>query len=78
MKKVGIVILIVGLIFTVFTGLSFVTIDKVSAFEKLSISANNSHTLSWSPVIGSVTMVIGVAFYLIGVTKSQTLPGPTS
>jgi hypothetical protein len=69
MKKAGIIILIAGLLITVFTGLDFVTINRAGAIGKFGISIN--HSLSWSPVIGSIMMVFGVAIYLLGITQSQ-------
>jgi hypothetical protein len=70
MKKAGLVILILGLLVTMFTGLNFVTREKVVDIGELEISANKSHSLSWSPVIGIVMMAIGAGFYLLG-SKNQ-------
>ena len=69
MKKAGIIILIIGLIVTMVTGLSFVTREKVVDIGKLEITANKKHSLSWSPVAGVVMMVVGAGIYLIGRKK---------
>lgn len=69
MKKAGVIILIVGLIVTVFTGLKFVTKEKVVDLGKLEISADKSHSLSWSPVMGLLIMVIGAGAYMVGIKK---------
>jgi hypothetical protein len=70
MKKAGIIILILGLLVTMFTGLNFVTREKVVDIGELEIHANKNHSLSWSPVIGVVMMAIGAGFYLLG-SKNQ-------
>jgi hypothetical protein len=70
MKKAGIIILIVGLAVTLFTGLTFVTKEKVVDIGALEISANKNHSLSWSPVIGVVMMAIGACFYMVS-TKNK-------
>jgi hypothetical protein len=70
MKKAGIIILMLGLLVTMFTGLSFVTREKVVDIGELEISANKNHSLSWSPVVGVVMMAIGAGFYLLG-NKNQ-------
>ena len=69
MKNAGIIILIIGLVVTIVTGLSFVTREKVVDLGKLEIKANKKHSLSWSPVVGVVMMAIGAGVYLIGTKK---------
>ena len=69
MKNAGIIILIIGLVVTIVTGLSFVTREKVVDIGKLEIKANKKHSLSWSPVVGVVMMTIGAGVYLIGTKK---------
>jgi hypothetical protein len=64
MRKAGIIILIIGLVVTIVTGLSFVTREKVVDIGKLEISANKKHSLSWSPVVGVVMMTIGAGIYV--------------
>jgi hypothetical protein len=73
MKKAGVIILIIGLAVTMFTGLNFVTSSEKKGVEKLSISFKNNYALSWSPVIGSVVMVIGAAFFAIGIKVKDRL-----
>jgi hypothetical protein len=69
MKKVGIIILIIGLVVTIVTGLSFVTKEKVVDIGKLEISADKKHSVSWSPVVGVLTMAIGAGAYMVGTKK---------
>ena len=69
MKKAGIIILMIGLVVTIVTGLTFVTREKVIDVGKLEINANKKHSLSWSPVVGVVMMTIGAGVYLTGTKK---------
>ncbi len=69
MKKAGIIILIIGLVVTIVTGLTFVTREKVVDIGKLEINAEKKHSLSWSPVVGVVMMTIGAGVYLTGTKK---------
>jgi hypothetical protein len=64
MKKAGIIILIVGLAFILFTGMTFVTRKKVVDIGKLEISAKRNHSLSWSPIIGVIMVAVGACLYL--------------
>lgn len=69
MKKTGIIILIIGLVVTMITGFSFITREKVVDIGKFEIKANKKHSLSWSPVVGAVMMVVGAGVYLVGTKK---------
>lgn len=69
MKKIGVIILAIGLVITMVTGLSFVTREKVIDIGELEISANKKHSLSWSPIIGVVVMAIGAGVYMVGTKK---------
>ena len=59
MKKVGIIILIIGLALTIFTTFSYFTREKIIDIGELEISADKPHRLNWSPLIGIAVMGIG-------------------
>jgi hypothetical protein len=64
MKKAGIVIVIAGLLITIFTGFKFVTKEKVVDIGSLEISRDKNHFLNWSPLLGVAVMVFGgVVFF---------------
>lgn len=69
MKKTGIIILIIGLLATVFTGFSFVTREKVVDLGELEIKANKNHALAWEPVLGLAIMITGGVIYALGSKK---------
>ncbi|MDZ7606474.1 MAG: hypothetical protein U5K79_13005 [Cyclobacteriaceae bacterium] len=66
MKNAGILLLIVGLAFTLFTGFNFITKKKVVDIGELEISANQNHFVSWSPILGIAMMAAGAGLYLYG------------
>jgi hypothetical protein len=66
MKRAGLIILIIGLLITVFTGFNFITREKVVDLGELEITQNKNHGMTWSPMIGVVVMVIGGGIYLMG------------
>lgn len=70
MKKIGIIIIAIGLVITIVTGFNYVTREKVVDIGELEISRNKNHKLNWSPVVGVVVMVIGGGFFLFGLKKS--------
>jgi hypothetical protein len=71
MKKAGIVIVIAGLLITIFTGFKFVTKEKVVDIGSLEISRDKNHFLNWSPLLGVAVMVFGGVVYLYGAKKQN-------
>jgi hypothetical protein len=69
MKKAGIIILILGLILTIFTTVTFFTREKVVDIGEIQINTNKRHHLSWSPLIGVAVMAVGGALILIPFKK---------
>ena len=69
MKKVGIIIVILGLVLTIFTAITFFTREKVVDIGSLKITANKPHHLSWSPLIGIAVMGVGGVMILISSKK---------
>jgi len=59
MKKIGIIILLLGLGLTIFTAVTYFTKEKVVDIGKVEITRNKPHHLKWSPLIGIAIMGIG-------------------
>jgi len=66
MKKAGIVIIVIGIVFTIFTGFSFFTREKVVDMGELQISRNKKHNLAWSPYVGLAVIAVGGGLFLFG------------
>ncbi len=69
MKKAGIVILILGLILTIFTAFTFFTREKVADIGKVHITRNERHNLNWSPLFGVAVMGVGGVILLVSSRK---------
>jgi hypothetical protein len=69
MKKAGIVIVILGLILTIFTAVTFFTKERVAKIGDINIMANKRHHLNWSPLIGIAVMGIGGIIYVLAPKK---------
>jgi ABC-type uncharacterized transport system permease subunit len=63
MKKLGIIILLLGLGLTVFSTVSFFTRDKVVTLGKVEITKKVEHRFYISPVIGIAVMGIGAIVF---------------
>lgn len=66
MKKIGIALIIIGLVVAIFTGVSFFTKEKVLDIGQIEVTKNEKHTATWSPLWGVGIMVVGVVLVLAG------------
>jgi len=59
MKKVGYALILVGLLLTIFTTVTFFSRERVAKIGDINITANKKHNLKWSPLIGIAVMAVG-------------------
>jgi len=69
MKTAGIIIWVVGLLITLFTGFNFVTKKKVVDIGNLEITKDENHNMAWSPLVGVAVMALGGVVLLFGAKK---------
>lgn len=69
MKNIGIVIILVGLLLTIFTTFSYFTREEVVKIGDLKITADKPHNFRWSPFIGVAVMAVGGVFVWQGSKK---------
>ncbi len=69
MKNLGITLLVVGLIMTVFTGFNLVTQKKVVDLGSVEISTKEKTPIYWSPITGGVLAAAGLVILLISKKK---------
>ena len=70
MKRTGIVLIVVGLLFAIFTGFNFFTKKKVVDMGNLEITKSEPHRVNWSPYVGVAVMVAGVIVLVAAPRKS--------
>lgn len=68
-KTIGLIIIVIGLVMTLYTGFNYVTREKVIDIGEIEVTADKEHTASWSPFIGVGVMVIGGVVFLAGRKK---------
>jgi hypothetical protein len=69
MKRAGIVIILNGLVLTIFTAITFFTKEKLIDIGDVKIIRNKPHNLKWSPLIGVAVMGIGGVVLLVSTKK---------
>lgn len=61
MKTTGMTLIAIGIIMMLFTGFNYVTREKVVDIGDLEIKANKTHRVEWTPIIGGILLVAGMA-----------------
>jgi hypothetical protein len=69
MKTLGIILLIVGLVMTVFTGFNIITKREVVDLGSVEISTTEKTPIYWSPITGGVLAVAGVVILMVSKKK---------
>ena len=72
MKIVGIVLLVIGLVMTVFTGFNLITKKNVVDIGKLQINKEEKTPIYWSPITGGVLAAAGVVVLVMANKKNLT------
>ena len=66
MKNIGIVVLVIGIIMTVFTGFNIITKKKVVDLGPVEINKEEKTPIYWSPLTGGILIVAGVIIMVAG------------
>jgi hypothetical protein len=70
MKTVAIIVLVLGIIMTVFTGFNIVTKKEVVDVGPIEINKEEKTPVYWSPVTGGILIVVGGVLLLAYNRKS--------
>jgi hypothetical protein len=70
MKPLAIVLIIVGAIMMIITGVNVATKKEVVDLGKIEINKTENHPISWSPIVGGVLLVAGLAILMVGRKKA--------
>jgi len=68
-KTIGIIIMVIGLVMTIYTGFNYVTREKVVDIGDIEITADKENTVNWGPYVGIGVIVIGGVVFLAGSKK---------
>ncbi|MEJ1240743.1 hypothetical protein WBG78_21540 [Chryseolinea sp. T2] len=69
MKNFGIVLLVLGLIMTVFTGFNVITKKEVVDLGPVEINKEEKTPIYWSPITGAVLAAAGLVIIFVGKRK---------
>jgi drug/metabolite transporter (DMT)-like permease len=60
MKTLGILLIVIGAIMTVFTGFNLITKKEVADVGPIEINKTEKTPIYWSPITGAILLVAGV------------------
>jgi hypothetical protein len=66
MKKAGIVLIVIGALMVLFTGFNIITKKNVVDVGPVEINKEEKTPVRWSPIIGGVILVAGIAMVATG------------
>lgn len=69
MKVLGIVLIVIGIIMFIVTGISYTTEETVIDAGPLELSAEKEESVNWPPYAGGVAVVTGLILVAIGRKK---------
>ncbi len=59
-KKVGIILIIVGVLMMIYTGFTYETKERVVDVGPVEINKTERHPVQWSPIVGGLLLVGGL------------------
>lgn len=72
MKALGIVLIAAGLVLMVITGLNVTHEEKVLDLGKVEVTKEKTTPIHWSPIIGGVLLVGGIAVLVTASASRKT------
>jgi uncharacterized membrane protein len=64
MKALGIVLIVLGVVLMIITGINVTHKEKVADIGKVEIDKEKTTPINWSPIVGGVLLVGGIAVLL--------------
>jgi hypothetical protein len=72
MKNLGLALLVIGIIMTLFTGFNVITRKKVVDLGAVEISRQEKTPIYWSPITGGILAAAGILLLVLSRSKSKS------
>ena len=69
-KKIGFVLIIIGIIMMVYTGFNYVTTEKVVDLGPIQVNREKNHHVRWPSILGGLLLAAGIAVIVLDKNKS--------
>ena len=71
-RGVGIVLLVIGILMTIYTGFNYVTSEKVVDIGPIHINKKENHPIQLTPIVGVIIIIIGGFLVLKSSSNKQS------
>lgn len=68
-KTIGLGVLVIGFLLTIYTGFNYITEEKIIDIGSVKITKDKEHSVNWSPYIGIGMIALGGVLFLTGKKK---------
>jgi hypothetical protein len=72
MKTAGLILLVTGLVMTLYTGFTYITREKVVDLGPIQVTRDDEHSVNWQPYAGVAVMVVGGVMYMMSRKSSAS------
>lgn len=70
-KLTGIILIVLGILMIVYGGFSYKQKKKILDTDVVDITAKETKTISWPPIVGGIIVLGGIVVFIIGGKRSQ-------
>lgn len=70
-KSIGLVLIVIGIVMTIYTGFNYVTTERVVDIGPIKINKEQSHPVQWAPIVGVLIIVVGGFLVVRSTSKSD-------
>ncbi len=70
-RSLGFVLIVIGILMMAYTGFNYVTTKKVVDIGPIQIDKKQNHPVEWSPIVGAVLLVGGIA--VVAMSKKRSV-----
>lgn len=67
-KSIGIALIVIGIVMTIYTGFNYVTTEKVVDIGPIEINREKNNPVQWTPIVGILILAAG-AFLVVKDSK---------
>jgi uncharacterized membrane protein YdcZ (DUF606 family) len=68
-KTIGIVLVVIGTLMMIYTGINFVTHENVVDLGPVQINKEENHPVQWSPIVGALLLTGGIVVIVTNKNK---------
>lgn len=63
-KTLGIVLIVLGIVFLIWTGFTYTKKEKIIDAGPIQVSADREKSVNWPPYVGGIVLIVGVIVFV--------------